>query len=733
MPGMGLSMGQSLRLTQRTELAQRLEMRLEQRLELGLRLFLKQHECMGQEGIEDPMRVRYFEIPPTASGETALKLIVKQLESENRDDPFEEAANLARFQSLGFSAPELVALLEEEKTPFMITRFDPSVANLATLIERPEMQSKFFEHAKATVSPKLWEYITHQLSAVEKLELITGVEEGETPVHSLPPQGLNRAVQYFGIELAHQLGKELAQQHEKGILKADFEPRNILIRLNTDGKLDVLHTGFRHIRFRDKPLDRKERREHLNDIQEKFRHAVPNYEAFRKAFLHGYLAREKDASVYSIEDTPSAVTIKESTKERLRRLLGKTGYFAVEPTEKKTEVEPESTRSLRDEFEEFVLTSPLGSLEFKQVVTEWTKLVAEALPVEQAAYELKRAYRIIVRLYELCRDNGSVQWEDIENEDEEIRMDSTTATRITKSIRERFYIPSPLELESLWKKLLVLRCYKQYPQLSLPRQYELLYGKFFRDGEFSMAGRTFRKYVTEWKQQKKITSLPFSTTRRLNALFNECCHTSSPINVSQIAQSVGLPPESVEPYIKDLQDAYIREQTKEAGIQGKLPDIPALAALFDLPIETVERAVLRYAKPTDISGEVRAQVAEATSEVAASPEETRESTPEPAAPEAMLAQDDHIIRKITLDPAYPEHTLAEELGISLIEVRNRTARIYTARGLADRAREVQHLISTHPGIEDADIQEVTGLSVTDIHFILRPLLLEGHIRPGGPE
>ncbi len=796
-----MSMG--LHFAQRAELALRQDMRLEQRLEMSVRLSLRQHELMGTEDVDDPLRVRHFGI---GSGRGRIGVIAKLVTPAHGVDPYLEAQKLEMFRAAGFAAPELMGVIESNNRHYIITRFVDDVANLATLMKNTSSRDKFFDVSGVVLNQAFLDIVLQDMPTVDQLNLLEHVVEhmpakvkkalseeieqaksvllpeelavgalkkiilaNSVSLQTLPAKKSDLIVRTIGKKIGRALGEELARLHARGVIKHDFLPRNLLVKLAED-TVALMHTGFNAVDFVDAPLEKAKRLANLQEVGEHFDAAdVP--QSFKKAFLAGYFGRPEPDSVAVVDaksDTNEHVVVEPevvATRSRLTRLLAGTKYQHGEPTE--VVVAPSVAR-VKTALENVIAHLPMNQLNLHAILVRWEDIIQNVLAQTTPTYQEMRVHKMILYIFHMMKEGEEVSLRMFEDtDDEEIRMEQSLASRLLAPAFEKLGIPSIQEAMHMLRLGIVLRFVEENLTASDEELTTIIANSGFNDHEGESLGinsrRTVTKYVTELKSLGKV-ALTAKDRRKVISCFEVAIATGDVVETNSIAAKVGLPPEPVSIVLGILKQKYLFGRVKELVLAGQEVDVIDLGTRLGVEYDLIERMTddVRKTMPAQIPATVaavRSEVALALPVEEVEPVRTREeiiaamvptdfvqptvvATPVIAVPSVQVEPPiqspeqpsrDHIIDRITADVVYPTASLANELGMSVAAVESLIQAIYDDWGLSARSREVLALIMAPGGIEDDGIQARTGLSVTEIHFVVRPLLLRGQIRPGRPD
>lgn len=456
-------MTMNISVSQRLELAQRLELRLEQRLSLEQRLFLRMHQAMGQDGVDDPMRVRYFRVP--AGGKTFLPVVCKINDKDNLD-PYAEAVNMETARERGLATPEILGISESNGIFFHFTRFREKAANLATLLHaNPNILKKFAEvsgllldkdsldillsgsslHKQLKLLLKIYQNSKKDapMSRIENLEpqeqiafLKEDLQKKKVCVSALPMALLESYRKIKATRLAYLLGQELAKMHRLGIDKKDFHPRNILVEVTPEGEFSLIHTGFNNIEFKDIALIPRERKEALNDVGKQFTEFLGDSAKYLKAFTFGYLGKTlrpyqliddikqdesedeepADESLPKPEKEKNTDDIREEIRQKMRRAFAEKGYVKADKKQVTETAETAEPINIRREFETYA--AGLSYEEFcnyPAVIRGWTQIIKDRINLDTMAMKQRRTMKIILALYQNLAEDWNTSLLTIQN------------------------------------------------------------------------------------------------------------------------------------------------------------------------------------------------------------------------------------------------------------------------------------------------------------------------------
>lgn len=720
-----MSMGLCMRQELRQQLAMRLEMRMEQRLELSVRLLLKDQLLMDLEGVDDPMRVRYFEVPTEGKRKLAVVAKLHNGEEENNSMAIEEALNWEQFKDKGFEAPEMLGLLKSQDKTFLLSKFDEKAANFVSLIKDPKTLAKFIKHSKSA-----------DVSANELFE---------------------------------QCGVELARLHHAGIDKKDFCPRNIMVRLSGEGDITPVHTGFSELEFSSGPLSEELRNSALGDVIKKFANLDEVTKAQLAAFAEGY--KRHEARLFQSEPSEAIRALRD---QLLVALSGNLPDGTIDETvqvdedREKTEETSETPLSLADRFEQIVLGMPefdsghgYADDYLQGIRQKWYEAVCAVLPETGVSYEKARTHKILRALYKQFAENGSAGLADIEShEDDEIRMNKCNASRLIAPVLEKYSLPNFSLLDQLLWKSLVLRAYGEMPPDCSKSEIREKLRRQYSRGLDIPERRTISKYMSMLVSEGKVSNLSPALLRRAYNYANERLETGGIVSSEACAEALQLPADQIKFVVDNCKRNYLNSAIK-AGLKGEGEiDVFALSTQLDMDSESIVEAVTildpEFGGSLMTPPEEPELLVESEPEAEAESEQAPEPVPMPAfepevqpEPQPELAHgpelqpapaptpqaqrshqelEDRIAQLIANNAHLRDSELAEILAIDQDRVRQLLQNLKLQYAVDMHRSRVCQLIRQRPGIEDRGIMQETGLPVVAIHLALRDELLRGAIR-----
>ncbi len=767
---MGFSMSMSFQ--QRLELAQRLVMRQELRMVIEQRMQMSLHEHMDLEGVEDPLRVRYFEFSEKKGKITPF--VAKMFDKTMVDECYLEAANQLRMKECGLAVPEVVGVMQTDNKAILVSEFVRDSASIGTLLSNPEVAFNFY---KKHINKYISNWSEHDVQA---------------------------ALQAQKIRSAYLIGNEVGKMHEAGILKKDLVPRNFLVTVGASGDIDemkIWQTGFGHVEFKE-VLTRKEKMDNLKQLAADFDRFESNH-GLQCEFLRGYFGKysqgidgitdildeEKDIQ----KQTGDGDDIRRKVKTRLSVLLGNRGYVAAAEGTEEVEVVPDLSRQI----EQYVLNCPeeelncpyyggrrnnrAGQIAFQKVV----QMIRDVLQQQKkgCSYQDVRSLRVLDYLFACYVDYETVSQNDIENcDDVELRMHVTTASRLVAPILKKLNLPDVGFLPSYFDQCTVLRLKLVNLEAIDQALVNMMYDKF----TLVLARRTVSKYRNILQEAGKFPKLEGKHSRRLRNHFNNVMHSGGTVSLEEFSRTLGLPESDLDDYLGVLVRQYLDKQITNALANGRLDQLDEveLAMKLNLPIsdvmEKVEKnrgrtSALIEAPETIIArtGEalmdlveeaetqppvveevepaaevqpivevqppvqVSAQPEVESSQVVEAPQSSREEPAVMPVTETIVQEDSSdrltelvvgVAAQIQEDPACSSHQLANDLGVSIVEIDRVIATLEATHQVPRWRQEVNRLIRTRPHIQDEGLIAELGVDLLTVHLCVRPMLLSGAIR-----
>ncbi len=688
MPHFGMQLVLAPRMELRQQLAMRLEMRLEQRLELSLRLTLQQHQLMGIDGVDDPMRVRYFEVPKKGRGKKKMRAIAKIYEGagNNHDAAIDEALNWEQFRKLGFETPEILGLLKSQDQSYLLSKFEDKAANFATLVSDPKILAKFIKHSKSASTDVSTE------------------------------------------ELFSRCGTELARLHLSGIDKENFCPRNIMIRLDPEGYIIPVHTGFSRVKFGSEPLNEKQRNSSLEAVMREFARLTEVTKTQLAAFAEGYSRYETLTFKYEPGEVVRAL------RDKLLATLSTGLPDGIDADADKGDEEgvEETFPSLSDKFEQIALEAPEYKGEnwksdkyLQDIRKKWHEAVCSLLPTEDVCYKEARTHKLIQALFRKYVLEGSVAIGDAaELEDDELRMDPGNASKLTKAIFKKYNIPKLGALnQTLWTSM-ALRTYRQLPPNCSHADMQKKMRKQFRGAP---ERRTIAKYMNQLKSAGKIPTLDSKLLRKAYDYSNQQLEAGDILTVEACSEELQLPADQIEFVIDNCKRNYLTSAI-ESHVKGENEiDVPTLSTQLDMDSDAIiETIVAREPEYKDRIMSVLEEPEENEEPESEPAEDNEVQQPQPGTDNEVL--EDQLAALIDNNPHLTDQELADMLSIDDNTTQALLHNLKVRCAVDEHRQRVCRLVMSQPGIDDNGIMEETGLSITTIHLALREALLRGEIR-----
>lgn len=597
------------------------------------------------------------------------------------------------------------------------------------------------------------------------------LEKEDIGILSLIPKkylkGLLRPV-YQKIALA--LGQELRSLHEKGIILKNISPRNLLVTIQGDKEnkaVEISHTGLKHAHIHQGAPSEREKQVNLLHLKTAFQNIGDHLtQDFEKAFLEGYCG----SSFGQDEKTPETIenegnlTIADATRKKLQALFrGKSDATHVSPDA--TPEKKEFRRiTLAKDMLQVVLETKLEDLKFQNLMGRLLELLKEFLQRPGGSREENYTFQVLQQLYQFFIEHGKKisEWSDIEGFKE--------ASLIMDPVLQEYQIPGAHQIEYFLEEALVLRFHKEYPHFNEEELLDSLWKAL--KGRFPFRKQDYRKALSRLASlSEENCILKPEEVKNIKAYLKECWERSTPMNITEYSKRVQRNPKNIEATFNYFRKKMITKHFRLACEKNHAIDLIEMSELSGIPHSEIEglfeeikgrypiynpkqsrqhrRRTKKIAKPelvpqTEAPTLTRAtavptQMLKASSAPSLTavfgPKPTPAPTSEPvstptANPEEKMWQLQRaILAFITKEVAMTDEQIAAELGIDSTDVKRIIEARMTQKDLGKRDAEVHRMIIEHPHIDDEGLQRLTGLSITDIHLIVRPHILAGALNP----